>query len=367
MRRTLALAVIVVTLCVNIGGCSTPIDTGSNIPAQSQPIYTVLALLGLGIAIVAIHHHAEHGGSGAPKVAQTPISVIPLRLSNATPIDVTLDPLVPGQFGALLTGSSGSSSVFDLGDIGSDGVTSQYTLPVGYQPVAVAIDGGSTNQEWFVNGSGLVDGCQIGPTACTPSPAPFSDTLASGGTRYIAADGQHLFIARDDGAGNVTWSAFDLAANNVGTGSYTYSSGNGKGLYPNDAAVSIGSSVSEFLLFHQDGTTHEVQLTSPPTTGLGPTLDPVPTNIGNATINGVDIYGFTGSPSQGLYSIARYDAVGGDPLAYTIQAVTLVAFNGVTKPPIGSHFRVPLTNLHADGAGIYGLDPNGTLVTFGVF
>src|ERR1700681_1144928 len=56
VRRTLALAVIAITLCVNVGGCSTPVDTGSNIPAQSQPIYTVLALLGLGIAITAFHH-----------------------------------------------------------------------------------------------------------------------------------------------------------------------------------------------------------------------------------------------------------------------------------------------------------------------
>lgn len=366
MRRTLALAVIVVTLCVNLGGCSAPIDTGSNIPAQSQPIYTVLALLGLGIAIAAIHHHAEHAGSGSPKVPQTPISIITLRTANATPIDLTLDPLVPGQFGALLSGS-GSSSEFDLGDISSDGVTSRYTLPAGYQPVAVAIDGGSTNQEWFVNGSGLIDGCQIGPTACTPNPAPFLDTLASGGTRFIAADSQHIFIARDDGAGNVTWSAFDLAANNVGTGSYTYTSGSGKGLYPSDAVVAIGSAVSEYILFHQDGTTHEVQLTTPPSTGPGPTLNPVPTNIGNATIVGVDIYGYTGSPNSGLYSIARYDSVGSDPLAYSLQALTLVAFNGVPRPPIGLSFKVPLTNLHVDGAGVYGLDPNGKLVTFNVF
>ena len=367
MRRTLALAVIVVTLSVNLGGCSTPVDTGSNIPAQSQPIYTVLALLGLGIAIVAIHHHAEKQTGGSPKVPQAPISVIPLRLTNATPIDLTLDPLQSGQFGALLAGSSGSPWVFDLGDTTSDGVTQQYTLPTGYQPVAVAIDGGTTNQEWFVNSSGLIDGCQTGPTICTPSPAPFSDTLASGGTRFIAADSQHIFIARDDGSGTVTWSAFDFAANNVGSGSYTYTSGSGKGLYPKDAVVANGGSIGQYLLFHQDGTSHVVQLTSPPTTGPGPTLNPVPTDIGNATIIGTDIYAYTGSPAAGLYSLARYGAGTSDPLAYTIEALTLVAFNGRPNPGDLHTFTVPLTNLHVDSGGVYGLDPNGILVVFNVF
>ena len=368
VRRTLALTVIAVTLCVNLGGCSTPVDTGSNIPAQSQPIYTVLALLGLGIAITAFHHHSEAHSSGSQKVPQTPISVIKLRTLNASPIDLTLDPLQVGQFGALLSGTSGSSSVFDLGDISSGSVTQQYTLPLGYVPTALAIDGVSgTQQQWFVNAAGLIDGCAIGPTTCTPSPAPFSDTLASGGTRFIAADTLHIFIARDDGAGTVTWSAFDFAANQVGSGSYTYTAGAGKGLYPKDAVVANGSSISQYLLFHQDGTSHEIQLTSPPTTGPGPTLKPVPTNVGNATIAGVDIFGFTGSPNTGLYSIARYDAAGTDPLAYTIMALTLVAFNGVPNPPAGSPFTVPLTNLHVDGAGVYGLDPGGNVVTFNVF
>jgi hypothetical protein len=367
VRRALALAVIAITLCVNVGGCSTPVDTGSNIPAQSQPIYTVLALLGLGVAIVAFHHHSELHPSGPQKVPQTPISVIPLSTTTATPIDLTLDPLQAGQFGALLAGTAGSASVFDLGDTSTGGVTAQYTLPTGYKPTAVAIDSGTTHEEWFVNPSGLVDGCSIGPTTCTPSPAPFFDTLAAGGTRYIAADSQHVFIARDDGATTITWAAFDLAANLVGTGSYTYTAGVGKGLYPKDAVVANGISISQYLFFHQDGTSHEVQLTAPPTTGLGPTLTPVPTDLGNVTIAGVDVFGYTGSPTSGLYSIARYDAAGSDPLAYSISAQTLVAFNGVPNPPVGNPFTVPLTNLHVDAAGVYGLDPRGRVVTFNVF
>jgi len=241
VRRTLALAVIVVTLSVNLGGCSTPVDTGSNIPAQSQPIVTVLALLGLGFAITAFHHHSETHPPSSQKVPQTPSSVILLRTSNASPIDLTLDPLQAGQFGALLAGTGGSASVFDLGDIVDGAVTSQFTLPTGYKPIAVAIDGGSTHEEWFVNPSGLVDGCVLGPTTCTPSPAPFSDTLAAGGTRYIAADSQHIFIARDDGSTTVTWAAFDFAATLVGTGSYTYTAGVGKALYPTDAVIANGA------------------------------------------------------------------------------------------------------------------------------
>jgi hypothetical protein len=367
VRRTLALAVIAITLCVNVGGCSTPVDTGSSIPAQSQPIYTVLALLGLGIAITAFHHHSESHPGGSQKVPQTPISVIPLRTTNASPIDLTLDPLQAGQFGALLAGTAGAATVFDLGDTSSGTVTPEYTLPSGYKPTALAIDGGTAHEEWFVNPSGIVDGCAIGPTTCVPSPAPFSDTLAVGGTRYVAADSQHVFIARDDGSTTITWAAFDFAANLVGNGSYTYTAGVGKGLYPKDAVVANGTSISQFLFFHQDGTSHEVQLTSPPATGLGPTMTPVPTNIGNATIAGVDIFAYTGSPTSGLYSIARYDAGGTDPLAFTIMAQTLVAFNGVPNPPIGNPFTVPLTNVHADGAGVYGLDPAGRVVTFNVF
>jgi hypothetical protein len=68
-----------------------------------------------------------------------------------------------------------------------------------------------------------------------------------------------------------------------------------------------------------------------------------------------------------LYSIARYDAAGSDPLAYTIKALTLVAFNGVPNPPLGSPFSVPLTNLRVDSVGVYGLDPTGNVVTFNVF
>ncbi|HKW44394.1 MAG TPA: hypothetical protein VJN22_01980 [Candidatus Eremiobacteraceae bacterium] len=367
MRRTLAAAVIAVTLGVNLGGCSTPVDTGSNIPAQSQPLVTVLALLGLGIAITAFHHHSETHPPGNQKVPQTPISVIPLRLSNATPIDLTLDPLQAGQFGALLAGSGGSASVFDLGDINSDSVTSQYTLPAGYQPTAVAIDSGTTHQEWFVNSNGQIDGCAIGPTTCIPSPAPFSDTLASGGTRFIAADAQHIFIARDDGASTVTWSSFDFVGTQVASGSYTYTAGGNKGLYAKDAVVANGSSISQYLLFHADGTSHEVQLTSPPTTSPGPTMNPVPDVSGNATITGADVFGYVGSPTTGLYSIARYGAAGSDPLAYTIMALTLVAFNGVPNPGIAHSFSVPLNNLHEDSAGVYGLDPGGNVVTFNVF
>jgi hypothetical protein len=367
VRRMLAIAVIAVTLCVNVGGCSTPVDTGSSIPAQSQPIYTVLALLGLGIAITAFHHHSELHGSGSQKVPQTPISVIRLRVSNASPIDLTLDPLQPGQFGALLAGTGGSAWLFDLADTTSNIVTEQYTLPAGYQPIAVAIDAGTTHQEWFVNAGGLVDGCALGPSTCTPSPAPFSDTLASGGTRYIAADSQHVFIVRDDGATTVSWAAFDFAANLIATGSYTYTAGGGKSLYAKDAVVANGSSISQYLLFHEDGTSHEVQLTAPPTTSAGPTLTPAADTTGNPTIVGTDVFGYVGSPSNGFYSIARYGAGTSDPLAYSIQALTLVAVNGVTNPSLGSSFSVPLANLHADSAGVYGLDPGGNAVTFNVF
>jgi hypothetical protein len=231
----------------------------------------------------------------------------------------------------------------------------------------LAIDSGTTHQEWFVNSTGQVDGCAIGPITCVPSPAQFSDTLASGGTRFIAADNQHIFIARDDGLGAVTWAAFDFAANLSGSGSYTYTGGAGKGLYAKDAVVANGTSISQYILFHQDGTSREVQLTAPPTTGTGPTLTPAPDVIGNTAISGTNIYGYTGSPTTGLYSIARYGPSSSNPLAYSVMALTLVAFNGTTNPGGNPTFTVPLTNLHVDGIGVYSLDSNGDVVTFNVF
>lgn len=371
MRKTLALAILVSLLSLNVSGCSTPIDTGSSIPAQSQPIYTVLALVGLGIALTAFHHHNEQPQNGPGKVPQTPISVIPLQLTNAIPVDLNLDPLHSGQFGALLSGIGGGSWLFDLGDITTNNaVTVQYALPAGYQPIAFAIDANTAlNQEWFVDASGRVDGCALpgvgGPTTCTPSPAQFSDTLGSCGTRYIAADANHLFIACDNGAGTVVWASFDLAGNKTGAGSYTYTAGPGKSLYPTDAVFANGQAISQFLLFHRDGTSREVVLSTPPTTGAGPTLNPIPLNIGNAAIFGVALYGYNGSPS-GSYSIARYGSTGGS-LNFTIQALLLVSENGVPNPGPGRTFSVPLTNLHADGSGVYGLDPNGTMVAFRVF
>ncbi len=372
MRRTLALAILISFLSVNVGGCSTPVDTGSSIPAQSQPIYTLLALVGLGIALTAFHHHSQQPNSGPSGVPQTPISVIPLRLTNAVPVDLTLDPLHTGQFGALLAGNSGGSWLFDLGDITTDNaVTVQYALPTGYKPTVLAIDANTgLNQEWFDDSAGTIEGCALpgvgGPTTCTPSPAPYSDTLGACGTRYLAADATHVFVACDNLAGKVTFAAFDFSGNENNSGSYTYTTGPAKGLYATDAAFANGQAISQFLLFHKDGTSHEVVLTAPPTTGAGPTLNPVPLDIGNAAISGIDIYAYNGSPTSGSYSIARYDSPGGT-LAYTIQSLLLVAENGVPNPGPGVRFSVPLTNLHADSSGVYGLDPSGTMVAFRVF
>jgi hypothetical protein len=365
VRRTLALAVILSTLCVNLGGCSTPVDTGSSIPAQSQPIYTVLALLGLGIAITAFHHHAEQPHPAQPKVPQTPIAIIALRTQNTFPVDMTLNPLSSGEAGVLLAGTTGSTYVFDAGS--TSGISPQFTLPSGYQPTAVAIDANTAlNQTWFVDAGGNVEGCPTplgGVTACTPAPGPFSDGLPAGGRRYIAADSAHVLIARDDGAGTVQWAAFDLSGANRVAGSYTYTASASKSLYLQDAVVSFA--LGEFDFFHQDGTSRIVNLT--PSVVTGPTLTPVPLDIGNVTVSGLDIYAFSGSPSNGGYSIARYGASNSNPLIYTVQALTLVAFNGVTNPGVGQSFSVPLTNLHADIAGEYALDPTGNFVAFNVF
>jgi hypothetical protein len=372
VRRTLALAIVVSLLSMNVSGCSSPIDTGSSIPAQSQPIYTLLALVGLGFAITAFHHHSEQPHSGSGRIPQTPISVIPLRLTNQVPVDLTLDPNFTGSFGVLLAGNSGGAWLVDLGDITTNNnVTVQYALPVGYQPTALTIDANvSLDHEWFVDASGTVEGCANpgvgGPTTCTPSPAPFSDTLGTCGTRYISADATHIFIACDSGAGTVAWVAFDFNANKTGSGSYTYTAGPAKGLYTTDAVFANGQAISQFLLFHKDGTSHEVVLTTPPTTGAGPTLNPIPLDIGNAAITGVDIYAYNGAPTSGSYSIARYGSSSGG-LNFTIQSLLLVAENGVPNPGPSRTFGVPLTSLHADSSGVYGLDPTGTLVVFRVF
>src|SRR5690348_14028013 len=68
VRRFIALALALAILSSGVSGCSQPIDTGSSIPAQSQPIVALLALVGLGIGLTAWHHHNENrsGGGGTP-------------------------------------------------------------------------------------------------------------------------------------------------------------------------------------------------------------------------------------------------------------------------------------------------------------
>jgi hypothetical protein len=364
--KCLAALVIAAVLCLSLSSCSQPIDPGSKIPAQSQPLVALLALIGLGIGLTALHHHnEEHGGGGAPPAIAAPVSVQGLGIGA---IDIALDPGQAGATGAL--GTQGGSGRYIFSEVNSSGANNgSYTLPSGYQPHALAID--ASGGDWFVDSFGALKKCGppvSGVTSCTPSVA-ISDGLPASGVRNIAADNTHVFIAQDNNAGTVSFAAFALDGTSPQTGSYNY--GAGKGTYNTDAVqtTTAGSSISQFTILHKDGASWVVSLGNPATKNPFVLTPPPVASANVATFDAINFYGFLGSPSTGAYAIGHYVGAG-NTLGLTpgsLVAPTLtIALNGQINPNRGI-YRLPLTSLHTDGALLYSLDPSGNLVIFNIF
>ncbi|MDQ2816743.1 MAG: hypothetical protein M3T49_00850 [Candidatus Eremiobacteraeota bacterium] len=354
MRRSIALAAILVTLTLSCAACSQPIDTGSPVPAQAQPLTALLALVGIGIALTALHHHDQRKSGGGGGANLQPAAVVRLA-DGSRSIDLAVD-VVSGTAGILQARSGNTPAQYVQVSAGT--IVGSYSLPPGYDPTALALDAGLN--EWFVDATGNIDYCPApasGTAACTPT-ATVSDGLGPSTTRSIAADSAFALVAVDNGSGTVAWTAFSLGGGSPIRGSYSYA---GRPLYPADAmSQNSAGGISSFILFHQDGASYQLQFPSTTTKqpfALAPPPASAPANVADQTF-----YGLLGSPS-GLYQIGRYFN-DGTAASLAPQAVIDIASGGQTA---NNSFSVPLRALRADSLNVSALDRNGNLIQYAAF
>jgi hypothetical protein len=371
VRRFVALTLALTLLSSGVTGCSQPIDTGSTVPAQTQPIVALLALVGLGIGLTAWHHHNEHrvgaGGSG-PTIFPAQISVPPF-IGGYTPVDLVADAST-FTIGALElpTGGGGTGKFTEF--FSNSAPFGTYTLPVSYAPAAVAMD--SSGVTWFVNAAGRVQGCgqmTSSSTSCT-SVGIFSDGLGSG-SRSIAADINLIVVVTDAGAGKVKWWA---QQGTVATGTGTYSPSTTSPIFANDAIELTTTSPSGFTVYHQDGTSDFITFGvsgSTLTINNQPnfTFNPAPlTGLSNVQSGAKsDFYSFTGQPSA-AYSLTKYETPSAVGLVNPTVTSQLIEFNG-QEDPNGAPFTSPLVSPHYDAAEafLWAIDKNGNVIGFSPF
>jgi hypothetical protein len=362
-RRCLGAIAIALVVTASVPGCSQPIDPNSSVPAALQPLVLIIAAVGVGIGITALDHHNQNHSSSAP----TPALATPSFVGSVgnQPFDLAIDLSVPGSVGIL--GSNGGAGMYGFTEEGSSATNAgSYTLPAGYQPVVVTVDG--VGNDWFDDSGGNVDECApptSTPRTCVPTLA-FKDGLGSGGVRAMTADSTHIFIAYDNRSGTVNWAAYFLDGTNRVTGSYQYT---GLGIYTKNAAVAEPAAVvGTYIIFHQDGTSWTVPLPGPASKNTS-TFTPVPLGAGNVAFDGSSLfYGLLGSLTSGAYEIGRWvgpaTAFGNNP--GTLAAKITIGFNGQTSTR-GAAFRLPVSALATDGSYIYMLDSSGNLVLFSAF
>jgi hypothetical protein len=362
-RRCLGAVAIALIVMASVPGCSKPLDPNSSVPADLQPLVLIIAAVGVGIGLTALHHHNENHSSSTP----TPTLATPSFVGSVgnQPFDLAIDPSVAGSVGIL--GSNGGAGMYGFTEEGSSATNAgSYTLPAGYQPVALTIDG--VGNDWFDDSGGNVDEC--GPATSTPRTcAPiltFKDPLGTGGVRAMTADSTHVFIAHDNRSGTVNWAAYFLDGSNRVTGSYQYT---GLGLYAKNAAAAVAAAaVGTYIVFHQDGTSWTIPLPGPASQNTS-TFTPIPLGVGNIAFDGSSLfYGLLGSPTSAAYEIGRWvgpsTSFGSNP--GTLAAKITIAFNGQTSTRAAS-FKLPVSALATDGSYIYMLDASGKLVLFSAF
>ena len=366
MRRFVAVAIALSLLTSSVAGCSQPIDTGSSVPAQSQPIVALLALLGLGIGLTAWHHHneAHHGGGGVTLVP--PVQIIGPLISGDKATDLANDPTDIG-LGVLESPVASGAAHFAL--VSGNTFTS-YALPTGYNPVALTVDP-NTGDDWFVDAAGKVQGClppSPGVVTCSTSGLPvptFNDGLGAG-DRSIVTDGSFVFVALDAGGGSVKWFAFALSDGT--TTSSSYSSQSTTPLYPTDFAISTPqAAASGFTVFHSDG--HSDLVTIPPSNVPSFTFAPAPLKAPSNVVLALDgvnqaFYAPTGSVA-GTYNITRYTNQFDSGIGQLKTLSITIASNGQTGQP----FSPPLTSVHVDTSDqlLDGIDASGNIVEFAQF
>lgn len=367
LQRRIAALTIACFVASTFAGCSKPIDSQSSVPAVYQPLVFIAVAVGAGILIASHSHKNKNGGGGGgppPPTLTSPAFVGPFSgPANYFPTDITIDfsSAGAGGIGSVGTSAGGTYSFAEMGSAGAN--NGSYTLPSGYKPTAVAIDG--NGNDWFTDAAGLVKRCPppaLGVTTCVAA-LSFSDGLPAAGTRTVAADTGRFFIAEDNLTGTVTWAAYALDGTGRVSGSYNYTPG--LGMYSTDASMAILGSTGLYTIFHKDGTSWRIAV--PNSSRNAWTFTPVPLpNANMASDGGGNNYGLLGSPAAGSYRIGHYASPGNSTGAPgTLVSTITIAFNGGTN---GNTFRPPVSSLHTDGISfIFMLDANGNLVLFTVF
>jgi len=377
VRRFIAVALAATILTAPVSGCSQPIDTGSSVPAQSQPFVALLALIGLGIGLTALHHHNEaHSGSGGtggnPIGAQ--FSVGPF-FSGFKPIDLVVDP-VNVALGALESplGGVGTGKFTEIQDFSNTASPfGTYTLPANYSPVAVAMD--ANGLTWFVDATGKLQGCALmtsGSTTCG-SAGTFNDGLGAG-SRSIAVDVGFIVVIVDGGNGKVKWWATE-GSSASGTGTYTSTSTSP--IYAANAVELTTTPPSGFTVYHQDGSSDFITFAL---NGSTLTLTPQAnflyapaslvglSNIGGEVSGKDAVFGFTGVPA-GSYSMTKYETTTAAGIGQATATSELIDLNGQVGNPSAAPFTAPLNAVHLDTGenSIWAIDAGGRIVNFAPF
>ena len=375
VRRFIALALVLALLSSGVSGCSQPIDTGSSVPAQSQPLVALLALVGLGIGLTAWHHHNEHrsgsGGGGGPSIVGAVISVAPF-ISGYKPVDLAPDP-INGTIGALELPTTGGGTGKFTEMFASSASFDTYALPASYAPVAVSMD--ANGLTWFVDATGHVQGCGAmtqSTTVCS-SIGTFVDGLGSG-ARSISVDTNIIVVVTDAGSGKVKWWAEQGSPAAVGTGTYT-PSGSTSPIFSTDAVKLSTSPSSGFTVYHQDGTSDFITFAA---SGSSLTINVQPnfkfnpaslvalSNFQNETSK-FAVYGFTGTATASYY-LTKYETPGTVGLVSPVATSQLIDLNGTEGNP-SAPFAPPLFSSHFDALenAVWALDQSGNIVGFNPF
>ena len=361
-----------------MSGCSQPIDTGSSVPAQSQPFVALLALIGLGIGLTAWHHHNEsHAGSGGigNNAVGAQFSVAPF-ISGYKPVDLVVDP-VNVALGALESpiGGGGTGKFTEIQDVSnSASAFGTYSLPANYSPVAVGMD--ANGLTWFVDASGKVQGCAAmvqGESGTCSSQGTFTDGLGAG-SRSMAVDVGFIVVVMDAGSGKVKWWATEGSS---GSGTGTYTSASTSPIYAANAVELTTTPPSGFTVYHQDGSSDFItfalsgstlSLTQQANFLYKPASLVGLSNIGGEVSGKDAVFGFTGAPA-GSYSMTKYETPTAVGIGQATATSELIDFNGQVGNPSGAPFTAPLFSAHLDSGenSVWAIDAAGRIVNFAPF
>lgn len=379
VRRIIAVTVAVALFAAPLGGCSQPIDNGSSIPAQSQPIVALLALIGVGIGLTAWHHHNEahegSGGGGVGSIVGAQFSVAPF-ITGYKPVDLVVD-TVNVALGALElpTAGSGTGKFTEIQDFSNTASPfGTYTLPASYAPTAVAMD--ANGLTWFDDANGHVQGCAAmaqGEQGTCASQGTFSDGLGAG-SRSMAVDINFILVVTDAGGGKVKWWATD-GSGDTGTG--TYASSTTASIYSADSVKLTTTPPSGFTVFHQDGSSDfltftvsgsSLSISAQANFIYSPASLVGDSGVGSELSGKIATFGFTGAPS-GSYSFTKYETSSAVGLGQAAASSQLVDLNGQVGNPSAGPFTAPLSSPQFDTgeASVWAIDSTGRIVNFAPF